>query len=137
MNISFKSGFDQCGMPLVYTDDRRLCFLIDTGASHNVLLRDAYVRERDLFGKRGKSNYLIGMEGTPEDGFIGDGAITIGGQTLTTSFGVLDASRAMETVRIITGLTIDGALGADFLRSNALSVDFGSLSLHSGSDSRR
>lgn len=69
MDISFKDSVSECGMPVVCTDDRRLCFLVDTGASFCVLLREAYERERHCFGKNEGRNYLIGMEGNPRSVF--------------------------------------------------------------------
>ncbi len=130
MNISFKESIKLCGMPVIHTDNGRLCFLIDTGASYNVLLRDAYDRERAIFGERGDSNYLIGMEGQPRSIFIVEGILPIAGENRRLNFGVLDESQAMDMVRIITGQQIDGALGVEFLRAYGLAVDFASMTLH-------
>lgn len=118
-------------MPVVSTDDGRLNLLIDTGATYNVLLRSAYRRERDLFGELGSAQFLIGMEGEPRDVYIASGNISIGGETVVTTFGVLDEARAMDTLRILTGVRIDGALGVEFLKEKHLAIDFTSMSVHS------
>lgn len=131
MNISFKESIMLCGMPVIHTDDGRLCFLIDTGASYNVLLRGAYDRERSTFGAKGASDYLIGMEGQPRSIFIVEGVLPIAGADRRLNFGVLDESQAMDTLRIITGQQIDGALGVEFLKAYGLAVDFASMTLHS------
>lgn len=116
-------------MPLVHTDGGRFCFLVDTGATFNVLMKQTYDQARDIFGERGKHDYLIGMEGDPKEVFAADGALEIGGRLYPTSFGVLESTEAMDAVRILTGRRIDGALGVDFLRRYGLVMDFTEMSL--------
>lgn len=65
MKLSIDKWIRRLGMPLIYTDDGKLCFLIDTGASYNVLLREAYERYKSSFTKLGKDDFLLGMVETP------------------------------------------------------------------------
>lgn len=116
-------------MPLVYTDDRELCFLIDTGASFNVLMRTAYDRHRDIFQPVGKEDFLIGMDGDPARIFMAAGTISVGGEQYDGSFGVLGLTDAVQAVHAITGQRIDGALGVKFLADKNLLLDFSRLEL--------
>ena len=111
-------------MPLIYTDDGKLCFLIDTGASYNVLLREAYERYKSSFTKLGKDDFLLGMVGDPQKIFMVTGEISFGGVSYNGEFGVLEGTDAMNNVKILTGLQIDGAIGVEFLPKYGLVLDF-------------
>lgn len=117
-------------MPLVTTDDGRFCFLIDTGASFNVMLQDAFQRHSGLFTRLGRNDWLIGMNGEPQDIFLIKGSISLGGQQFQAEFGVMEQSEALRTVRVLTGKHIDGALGVDFFIRYNLILDFHTLEIH-------
>lgn len=124
MKISIDRWIRRLGMPLIYTDDGSLCFLIDTGASYNVLLREGYERVKESFSKLGKDDFLLGMVGDPQKIFMVNGDITLAGVSYNAEFGVLESTDAMNNVRILTGLQIDGALGVEFLSRYGLIIDF-------------
>lgn len=124
MKISIDRWIRRLGMPLIYTDDGSLCFLIDTGASYNVLLRGGYERVKESFSKLGKDDFLLGMVGDPQKIFMVNGDITLAGVSYNAEFGVLESTDAMNNVRILTGLQIDGALGVEFLSRYGLIIDF-------------
>ena len=124
MKISIDRWIKRLGMPLIYTDDGSLCFLIDTGASYNVLLREGYERVKDSFKTLGKDDFLLGMVGDPQKIFMVSGDICLDGVSYNTEFGVLESTDAMNNVRILTGLQIDGAIGVEFLSKFGLVLDF-------------
>lgn len=123
-------------MPLVTTDDGSLCFLIDTGASYNVLMEEAYVRaEKGQFTTPGRIDYLIGMNGSPQKIFMVEGSFRLGGEDFRARFGVLQTTEAMHTVQVISGRRIDGALGVDFLTEYGLIIDMHNLCLRTAEQS--
>ena len=124
MKLSIDKWIRRLGMPLIYTDDGKLCFLIDTGASYNVLLREAYERYKSSFTKLGKDDFLLGMVGDPQKIFMVTGEISFGGVSYNGEFGVLEGTDAMNNVKILTGLQIDGAIGVEFLPKYGLVLDF-------------
>ena len=124
MKLSIDKWIRRLGMPLIYTDDGKLCFLIDTGASYNVLLREAYERYKSSFTKLVKDDFLLGMVGDPQKIFMVTGEISFGGVSYNGEFGVLEGTDAMNNVKILTGLQIDGAIGVEFLTKYGLVLDF-------------
>lgn len=124
MDISIERWVKRIGMPLVTTDDRLFCFLIDTGASYNVLLKEAYLRCQSYFRKLGKQDFLLGMVGEPQKIFMVEGAISIQGKEYKSEFGVMEGTDAMNNVKILTGMQIDGALGVEFLAQYGITIDF-------------
>ena len=104
-------------MPLVTTDDGSLCLLIDTGASYNVLIKEAFDSHPGLFKGIGHDDYMIGMDGDPQKIFMVNGDIALGGSTYSCDFCVMDLTTALQTVRILTGQRIDG-MTLDFRNYN-------------------
>ena len=131
MNISFKEWVSKAKMPLVTTDDGALCFLIDTGASYNVLIKEAYEKSGSIFQRLGRNDYMIGMNGEPQKIFMVSGDITLGGEVYAGEYGVMEMTNAIETVIMLTGQRIDGALGVDFLTRYGIVLDFHNMQLRS------
>ena len=129
MNISIEKWVKKTKMPLVTTDDGSLCFLIDTGASYNVLIREAFDSHKGIFKGIGHDNYMIGMDGDPQKIFMVNGDIKLDGEIYSCDFCVMDLTTALKTVRILTGQRIDGALGVDFLCRYGMTLDFKNYSL--------
>lgn len=130
MEIDIGKWIKQAGLPIAVTDDGSLSFLIDTGASYNMLLHDAYEKHLTDFHPTGHTDYLIGVNGDPEKIFLVDGFVTFGGRRFTGQFGVLGITEAMHTVEVLTGKRIDGALGIEFLTRYGATLDFNTLRLH-------
>lgn len=124
MNISIEKWVKKAKMPLVTTDDGALCFLIDTGASYNVLIKEAYEKNRSCFRLMGHDDYMLGMNGEPQRIFMVAGDIALGGTVYSGEYGVMEMTNAIETVIMLTGQRIDGALGVDFLCRYGMSIDF-------------
>ncbi len=129
MKISIEKWVKKAKMPLTTTDNGALCFLIDTGASYNVLIREAFDSHKGIFKETGHDNYMIGMDGDPQKIFMVNGDIRLGGETYSCDFCVMDLTTALQTVRILTGQRIDGALGVDFLCRYGMTLDFENYSL--------
>ena len=127
LDISIDKWVDQYGMPTITTDDGRLRFLIDTGATFNVLLQDAFDRCKPMFGKVGRDDMIIGMDGEPQKIFLVRGDICFDAHHFDAEFGVMEMTEALHTVRVLTGLRIDGALGVDFFLRHNLCIDFAHL----------
>jgi len=129
-----KIKLDDCirtnDMPLVTTDDGKFCFLVDTGATFNVLLNHAYAVNKEHFTRSGRKDYLIGMDGDPQAIFLVHGTIPLGGKKYDIDFGVMEETEALRTVTILTGKEINGTLGVDFLLKNKLTIDFATCLIH-------
>lgn len=117
-------------MAIVTTDDKKFCFLVDTGASFNVLLKEAYSEDEEAFSRSGKSDYLLGVDGMPQHVFIVNGEISLGGHNFSTEFAVMNSTESLRSLMIISGQQFDGALSADFFMCNGLVIDFRECSIH-------
>lgn len=99
LDIDIGQWVRRAAMPLVTTDDGSLCFLIDTGASYNVLIGDSYRNHMDDFRKEPGADYLLGMNGEPQRIFIASGEISLGGTEFKVKFGVMELTEALHTDR--------------------------------------
>lgn len=131
MEFSLTFGLGKTGLPLIVTSGRlkNLCFLIDTGATHNVLFSYVYEHFKDEFKTLDEKQNIMGIEGHYEETPTIEATFNFEGIDYTSTFSVLDATDAIAQVQQETGVQIHGILGTQFLVKNKWIIDFKELTL--------
>ena len=126
-------GLQKVGLPLILTSSKlkNLCFLIDTGSTHNVLFDFVYNHFKDEFKLLEGAYRTMGIEGHYKETPIIEATFNFEGIDYTSTFSVLDASDAIKQVQEETGVQIHGVLGVQFLIENKWIVDFEKLEIRS------
>lgn len=129
MEFPLTFGLQKTGLPLIITSGKlkNLCFLIDTGATHNILFNYVYEHFKDEFRLLGGKQNVMGIEGHYEETSIIEATFNFEGTDYTSTFSVLDATDAIMQVQEETGVQIHGVLGTQFLTENKWIVDFDKL----------
>ncbi|WP_278598712.1 hypothetical protein [Butyricimonas virosa] len=126
-------GLEKTGLPLMLTSGKlkNICFLIDTGSTHNVLFDFVYNHFKDEFKLLEGAYRTMGIEGHYKETPIIEATFNFEGIDYTSTFSVLDASDAIKQVQEETGVQIHGVLGVQFLIENKWIVDFEKLEIRS------
>lgn len=129
MKFPLTLGLQKTGLPLIITSGKlkNLCFLIDTGATHNVLFTYVYEYFKDEFKTLDEKQNIMGIEGHYEESFIIEATFNFEGIDYTSKFSVFDASDAIRQVQEETSVQIHGILSTDFLVKNKWILDFEKL----------
>ncbi|MBC5621673.1 MULTISPECIES: hypothetical protein [Butyricimonas] len=124
-------GLQKAGLPLILTSGKlkNLCFLIDTGSTHNILFDFVYNHFRDEFKLLDDTQSLMGIEGQYRETPTIEATFNFEGKDYTSTFSVLDASEAIKQVQEETGIQIHGVLGIKFLLENKWIIDFNKLNI--------
>lgn len=119
-------GLQKVGLPLILTSSKlkNLCFLIDTGSTHNVLFDFVYNHFKDEFKLLEGAYRTMGIEGHYKETPIIEATFNFEGIDYTSTFSVLDASDAIAQVQEETGIQIHGVLGTTFLLENNWIINF-------------
>lgn len=119
-------GLEQAGLPLILTSGglKNICFLIDTGSTHNIIFDFVYEHFKDEFKKIGGSQLVMGIEGEYKETSTIEATFNFEGVDYTSTFSVLNASDAIKQVQDETGVQIHGILGVKFLMKNKWIIDF-------------
>lgn len=119
-------GLEKTGLPLMLTSGKlkNICFLIDTGSTHNVLFDFVYNHFKDEFKLLEGAYRTMGIEGHYKETPIIEATFNFEGRDYTSTFSVLDASEAIRQVQDETGIQIHGVLGVQFLIENKWIIDF-------------
>ena len=122
--ISF--GLQKTGLPLIITSGKlkNLCFLIDTGSTHNILFSYVYEHFSDEFKILNNTQNIMGIEGEYKETPIIEGTFNFEGKDYTSTFSVFNATNAVVQVEEETGVQIHGILGIQFLIENKWVIDF-------------
>ena len=129
MKFPLALGLQKTGLPLIATSGKlkNLCFLIDTGATHNTLFDFVYEHFKDEFKLLDSTCRTMGIEGHYKETPIIEATFNFEGIDYTSTFSVLDATDAIAQVQEETGVQIHGVLGIQFLVENKWIVDFDKL----------
>ncbi len=121
-------GLSKTGMPLIAVEmeGENLCFLLDTGATLNLL--DKRVFEHLNNGK----NELSPIETISNFGIDGietkvpriEQVFKFENALFKTKFSIFDTSTAFNKVEVESGIQIHGILGNEFLLENEWIIDF-------------
>lgn len=130
MNISLQYPIDKVGLPLIVTSSKpNLCFLIDTGATHNIVFSYVYNEMQHIFTPTQSSPTMIGIDGTERETQQVTATLSLEDKEVSAIFSILDATEAVIRVQKESGIQIHGILGIPFLIQNKWILDFNTLSL--------
>ena len=120
MEFPLTFGVQKTGLPLIVTSGKlkNMCFLIDTGSTHNTLFDFVYEHFKDEFKLLDSTCRTMGIEGHYKETFNFEGV------DYTSTFSVLNATDAIAQVQEETGVQIHGVLGIEFLIKNKWIIDF-------------
>lgn len=128
--ISLQYSIDKTGLPLIVTSSKpHLCFLIDTGATHNIVFAYVYKELSDTFTTTQETSYLMGIDGVSKEVRQIEAVIAFEDEDIITSFFILDATRAVLQIQNENGIQIHGILGIPFLTQNKWVLDFNKLNV--------
>lgn len=119
-------GLQKTGLPLILTSGKlkNICFLIDTGSTHNTLFDFVYEHFKDEFKLLDSTYRTMGIEGHYKEIPVIEATFNFEGVDYTSTFAVLDASEAIAQVQEETGVQIHGVLGVEFLLENKWIINF-------------
>lgn len=130
MKVPIEYSLNKIGLPLIVTSSKpNLCFLIDTGATHNIVFSFVYKELPHYFQSTQDTSCLMGIDGTTNEVRQVKAAISFDDKVITASFSVLDASSAVMQIQREHGVQIHGILGIPFLTQNKWVLDFNKLSV--------
>ncbi len=129
MEFPLTLGLQKTGLLLIVTSGKlkNLCFLIDTGATHNVLFAYVYEHFKDKFKTLDEKQNIMGIEGHCEEAPTIEATFNFEGIYYTSIFSVLDATDVITQVQQETGVQIHGILSVGFLVKNKWILDFDKL----------
>ena len=113
-------------MPLILTSGKKknVCFLIDTGSTHNTLFSFVYEHFKDDFRIIEENQKTMGIESRFQDSTTVEGTFNFGGTEYTSTFAVVKANDAIAKIQEETGVQLHGILGIPFLMENKWKIDF-------------
>lgn len=126
MEFPLTFGLQKVGLPLIITSGKlkNICFLIDTGATHNTLFDFVYEYFKREFKLLDGTYKTMGIEGHYQEVPMIEATFNFEGKDYSSVFAVLDASDAVKQVQKETGIQIHGVLGTAFLLENNWIIDF-------------
>lgn len=126
MEFPLLFGLQKTGLPLIITSGKlkNLCFLIDTGSTHNILFSYVYEHFSDEFKILNNTQNIMGIEGEYKETPIIEGTFNFEGKDYTSTFYVFNATNAVVHIEEETGVQIHGILGIQFLIENKWVINF-------------
>lgn len=130
MEHSIQHTISKVGLPLIVTSDKpNLCFLIDTGATHNVIFHFVYKHLKSVFNTIDRHIQIMGVDGETKETSQVEATLSFGGVNTTSDYSILDSHKAVATIQKETGIQIHGILGIPFLTQNKWILDFNKLTV--------
>ena len=103
---------------------KNVCFLIDTGSTHNSIFSFVYDHFKDEFQIQEEMQKTMGIEGNYQECQTVEATFNFEGTDYTSTFMIMDATSAMAQVQEETGIQIHGILGIQFLLEHKWIIDF-------------
>ena len=130
MNIPIEYSLNKLGLPLMVTSSKpNLCFLIDTGATHNIVFSYVYEEIPQYFSALQDTYCIMGIEGTQQRTNQVEATISFDDKESRVTFSVIEANAAILQIQQESGIQIHGILGIPFLTQNKWILDFNNLSV--------
>lgn len=130
MKLPIEYSLNKLGLPLIVTSSKpNLCFLIDTGATHNIVFSYVYEEISQYFSALQDTSCLMGIEGSQQEVSQVEASIYFDNRESRVTFSVLEANAAILQVQKESGVQIHGILGIPFLTQNKWILDFNNLSV--------
>lgn len=126
MEFPLTYGLRKTGLPLILTSGKlkNVCFLIDTGSTHNSIFSFVYDHFKDEFQIQEEMQKTMGIEGNYQECQTVEATFNFEGTDYTSTFMIMDATSAMAQVQEETGIHIHGILGIQFLLEHKWIIDF-------------
>ena len=126
MIFQLNFGLEKIGMPLILTSGKKknVCFLIDTGSTHNTLFSFVYEHFKDEFRIIEEEQKTTGIESRFQDSTTVEGTFNFEGTEYTSTFEVVKANDTITQLQEETGVQLHGILGIPFLMENKWKIDF-------------
>lgn len=126
MRFSLNFGIEKTGMPLILTSGRKknVCFLIDTGSTHNTIFSFVYEHFKDEFRIIEENQKTMGIESRFQESTTVEGTFNFEGTEYTSTFEVVKANDAIAKIQEETEVQLHGILGIPFLVENKWKIDF-------------
>ncbi len=125
MEIPINNSIDRVGLPLVVTNGTpNLCFLIDTGATHNILFNFVYEHLKNSLIPTRKTCSVMGIYGEMKEVMQVEAQLSFGSQKSSVIFSLIDSNKAVAQIQSETGIQLHGILGVPFLTENKWILDF-------------
>lgn len=132
MEYPIQHSISNIGLPLIVTADKpNLCFLIDTGATHNILFGFVYEHIKSSCTAISEKSMIMGIDGEKNEAMQIEISLSFGGQNTKALFSVIDTDKAIAQIQSETGIQIHGILGIPFLIDNKWILDFNNLKIKS------
>lgn len=130
MKIPIEYSLTKLGLPLIVTSSKpNFCFLIDSGATHNIVFSYVYEEIPQYFSALQDNSCLMGIEGTLQKTNQVEATISFDAKESRVIFSVMDANSAILQIQKESGVQIQGILGVPFLTQNKWILDFNNLSV--------
>ena len=130
MSISIANSIQCVGLPIIVTSTKpHLNFLVDTGASHNVIFSFVYEGLPDFFTELETERNTFGIEGNMVKSQEVKAIISFGKNPSETVFSVIEADEAVTHLEEANGFQLHGILGVDFFTKNKWIIDFDKLQI--------
>lgn len=130
MEQDLRWSIAKTGLPLVIieltTDEGskgNLCFLIDTGATINIIYKFVCKHFTKSFIELEGSGSLIGFEGEEHKTQYVGITFQLEGKEYSGVFSVIEEYKGMKHIEKVSGIQIHGVLGMPFLVNNGWKID--------------
>lgn len=138
MGFPLTFGLQNVGLPLIITTGKlkNLCFLIDTGSTHNYLFDFVYEHFKREFKLLDYTTKSMGIEGHYKESPVIEATFNFEEVDYTSSFSIIDAADSIAQVQEETGVQIHGVLGIPFLVENKWVIDFENYTIRCSSKNK-
>lgn len=130
-SMSFREALDLVGLPIVtfYQGDKKLNFLLDTGANLSVINKAALESvEHEVTNKVGS---LYGVDGINREVSFANINLVYKSESYSEEFQVLDMQNTIDQVKAESGVNMVGIIGNEFFRKYKYVLDFDELVAYS------
>lgn len=132
MEYPIHHTISKVGLPLIVTSDSpKLCFLVDTGATHNILFSFVYEHLKHSLSATREKCLVMGIGGEKKEAMQIKTQLSFSGQNSSVLFSVIDSDKAVAQIQSETGIQIHGILGIPFLIDHKWILDFSNLKIKS------